>query len=149
MAEIGLVASAVGVVGFAGQITTGCLYLKTLLGQVKDGPAELGALWRELEIVNASTEDLASLWNRLKESGNVTIDPSAALQNCNQAVSTLTDYIKPFLLILSNPDSSITNTRRDWQKVKVALQRHAMTEKLENLNRAKQSLLEVQMNMSL
>lgn len=69
MAELGAVASVVGIVGFVGQITEGCVYLNRLIGDIKDAPQEVRTLWNEVELVRTVAARLKTIYEQIDQSG--------------------------------------------------------------------------------
>ena len=91
MAEtVGLAASIVGLIGLAGKLTEGCIYLRSFFEGVKNAPEDVQLIYNELEILLGASKAIETrleagvLDGMLQEA-----EFRPALEQCVRTVETL------------------------------------------------------------
>lgn len=152
MAEIGIVANIIGIAGVVGQVTQGCMYLKSLINDVKDAPEEVRDLQKEVDLVSASITKLHTIYEQLTQSGTkpTIVNPVDEIQKCNEAVATLIASLKQSLDVFEDrTPTKVSSMKKNLHRLKYALGKETTKEKLNVLSRARLSLLVVQNNIEL
>lgn len=148
MAEaVGFAASIAGLLGLAGQILKGCLFVKEFLGDIKNAPAEVKALFNEIEILSSAitiTAELLDNSKALTTSLVTAADYEPALKQCLHAVEELVQQISHY-----GKKNSGERGLRWLEKMKVASEKKELSFHIARLERAKTQLQMVQQNVSL
>jgi hypothetical protein len=166
MAEaVGLAASVAGLVGLAGQVLQGGIFIQKFFDDVRNAPAEVQDLKDELDLFTFIAKDTKKLFETARDDG-VPV-PSAAfertLERCGNIVDDIGLKLEHFvgergkevaLTTQNHPDSSCEPSRNSerpriwWAKLKVASRKKVLGEYLQRLERAKSQLLAVQANLT-
>jgi hypothetical protein len=145
MAEAaGLAASIAGLVGLAGQVLQGGLFIKQFFEDVRDAPVEVLDLRDELELFAFVVRDTEKLLQRASET-RPSIDTTSfrrTLERCAQIVKDIGDR---FVQCVENAGE---DTRLWWKRLKVASRKKALANYMRRLERAKGQLLVVQSNLT-
>jgi hypothetical protein len=174
MAEaVGLAASVAGLVGLAGQVLQGGLFIQKFFDDVRNAPAEVQDLKDELDLFTFIAKDTKKLFETARDDG-VPVSFAAfeqTLERCGNIVKDIGLKLEHFvgekgkevaLTTQNHPDSSCgpnvlaplepsRNSERPriwWAKLKVASRKKALGEYLHRLERAKSQLLTVQANLT-
>jgi hypothetical protein len=147
MAEaIGLAANLAGLIGLAGQLLEGCLFVKDFLEDIKSAPQEIKTLSEEIGILSSAARSTTRLIERLKEPG-LTIDQAEyepALRQCIRTVQILGQEVEGYV-----KKGSGDGGMKWWDKMKVASKKKSLGSHIERLERAKTQIHMVQLNISL
>ncbi|KAI0198303.1 hypothetical protein F4808DRAFT_472920 [Astrocystis sublimbata] len=132
MAEIlGVAASAISVVAFAGQLAEGFTSLYTFFNNFKDAPQDIRALSQELQI-------LALMLTNVKHSSHQSdVGLSEALKVCEEVAIKLSGAIKEL-----QPAQSGSKSRMWVKQFRATLKRSELEKYLGALERAKSTLLQ-------
>ena len=174
MAEaVGLAASVAGLVGLAGQVLQGGLFIQKFFDDVRNAPAEVQDLKDELDLFTFIAKDTKKLFETARDDG-VPVSSAAferTLERCGAIVHDIGLKLEHFvgekgkevaLTSQNDPASSYgpnvlaplepsRNSERPriwWAKLKVASRKKALGEYLQRLERAKSQLLAVQANLT-
>ncbi|KAG4439937.1 hypothetical protein IFR05_004563 [Cadophora sp. M221] len=159
MAEFGVAAGIVGVLGFTGQAIRGCIFLKSLIDQIKDAPAEIESVRTQLDLVVSTISNIERHQSEARRANIDVVDASPYIKHCHKAVSALERHIQPSFESFHSqpqteslnltPDSDVEskNTRRRWRRLKVALEAPKTRELIVKLEQAKTQLVGVQATM--
>jgi hypothetical protein len=174
MAEaVGLAASVAGLVGLAGQVLQGGLFIQKFFDDVRNAPAEVQDLKDELDLFTFIAIDTKKLFETARVDG-VPVTSAAferALERCGNIVKDIGLKLEHFVgergkevavTTQNDPNSSCgpnvlaplepsRNSKRPrilWAKLKVASRKKVLGEYLQRLERAKSQLLAVQANLT-
>lgn len=145
MAEaVGLAASVAGLVGLAGQVLRGGLFIQQFFEDVRDAPAEVLDLRDELELFACVANDTKTLLQRASETlaSLDTSNFSRSLERCERILKEIGNKFTRYTV----------NKKHDkklwWERLKVASRKKALGEYLRRLQGAKGQLLVVQSNLT-
>jgi hypothetical protein len=167
METVGAAAGVTSLVGFAGQILQGLVFLCGFFGDVHDAPDEVAALVKELKALELLIRRIASLIEGTNSSPNSTPLPGepSALSPASSFPSNSLDEIRPALelcghwtdklrklVLLYESTESMTRRRKTWNNINLAFRRKKLDKYTEALQRGKLLLLQshlVIMNLSI
>lgn len=148
MAEaLGAAGSIAGLVGLAGQIAQGVLFLHGFFSDIKDAPEEIRDLRAELDQYRRLYERLEKLSQLSKPchvADNAFDDVQAALVPCKAWTDKLVRTISKYSL----EDGSGGRSRRLWSQISVAIRKQRYREYLAALERAKSTLIAAQTSLN-
>lgn len=134
MAEvIGLVGSAVGIAGFAGQLAQGSAFLYHFFDDFKDAPNDVKRILEELRFLESL---LASIQKTYDVTGHDQ-QLEQALQHCGGCINELLVIVKA-----NEPAPNLRECKKTWKKFRFALKQPHISRHLLNLERAKSILLQ-------
>lgn len=147
MAGLDVAAGVVGIASFLGQVIQDCIYLNSLIGDIRGAPKEVEDLWNEINLVRTSITQLQTIYQQISQSTTkpTIIDPVDELRYYGEAMAALTALLKPSLDAFDNG----TPTKRNWNRLKHALGKETVKVKLDTLSRARLSIIAFQSNMQL
>ncbi|KAI9872619.1 MAG: hypothetical protein M1830_001403, partial [Pleopsidium flavum] len=148
MAEaLGAAGSIAGLIGLAGQIAQGVLFLHGFFNDIRDAPDEIRDLRVELDQYQRLYEGLEKLSQRFEPLGltnNAFEDVEAALVPCKAWTDKLVRKISKYTL----KDGPEGRRRRLWSQISVAIRKQRYREYLAALERAKSTLLAAQTSLN-
>ena len=132
MAEaLGIAASVVSLVAFAGQLAQSATFLYTIFKDIQNAPADVNRLYNELQIVSSILTTIQ------RSSTTHGPDLQHALEHSNAVISDL------LAMVRSLEQSDITKKReRLWNMFKMVLRRSELSTHLGALERCKSMLLQ-------
>ena len=162
MAEaLGFAASAAGLVGLAGQLFNGCMFVKGFLDDAENAPEDIRALHKEIEILAAAAQDASRIFKEVGRSGGG-IDNSVdedgvenapttfsssqyqqALEQCIDTVTTLGKKIESEVQKFGGKHAKL------WDRMKAATRKKAFAEHISRVERAKTQLMMAMQNLSM
>ena len=162
MAEaLGLAASVAGLVGLAGQLFNGCMFVKGFLDDAKNAPEDIRAIHKEIEILAAAAQDASRIFKEVEISGgcidNRVNDDGVenaptnfsnsqyqqALEQCIDAVTTLGKIIESEVQKFGGKHAKL------WDRMKAATKKKAFAEHISRIERAKTQLMMAMQNISM
>jgi len=141
MAEaLGVTASAVGVIGFAGQLAQSAAFCYNFFKDARDAPQDVEKLLAELRDVTTLLQGVAAIYSP-RDSPDANLEQ--ALRQCQQAIKAIEAALRTVRI-----SGSLTKGRRWWRQIKAALKRPGLAKHLESLGRSKATLVQACMNNS-
>jgi hypothetical protein len=145
MAEAaGLAASVAGLVGLAGQVLRGGLFIKQFFEDVSEAPDEVLDLRDELELFAFIVRDTEKLLQRASET-RLSIDTTNFLRTLERCAQIVKDIRDRLVQCVGNAGE---NTSSWWKRLKVVSRKKALGDYMRRLERAKGQLLVVQSNLT-
>jgi hypothetical protein len=145
MAEaVALAASIAGLVGLAGQVLQGSLFIQEFFEDMCDAPAEVLDLRDELELFTFVASDTNKLLQTASQT-YLSIDTSnftRTLERCDSLVKEIGNKLVQYA---GNPGQ---HRRLWWKRLKVASRKKTLSDYMVRLERAKGLLLVVQSNLT-
>jgi hypothetical protein len=145
MAEaIGLGASIAGLVGLAGQIVQGGLFIRKFFEDIRDAPAVVLDLTDELDLFTFVARDTEELFQQASLAGISFQDATITrtLERCFHIVSDIGNKLEKYA------GKSKAGAKPWWARLRVAARKEAFGESMRRLERAKGQLLVVQSNLT-
>jgi hypothetical protein len=139
MAEaFGIAASALSVIGFAGQILQGCQTVSAFLDQIKEAPNEFQCFRREVKIFQSILESYRATLYKIDDETDRDVWEQAmlVLDHCDETVAGLQR------LIDKRGESRITK----WKSLGLAFQTAKLQKHLQRIDRAKGSIIAARTN---
>lgn len=137
----GVAASALSVIGFAGQILQGCQTVVTFLDQIKDAPDELRCFRAEVKIFQSILESFRATLFEIDDKSDQKVWEQAllVLDHSDETVAGLQKFIR------KHGKGRVTK----WKSVALAFQTAKLEKHLQRIDRAKGSIIAARMNATL
>ena len=127
--------SIIAIVGLAGQVVQGCMYLNSILGGMKDAPDDLALLIRELEIIQQVASALSEE-NFRSDAVPIGCDPTPALEFCIEAIGKVQKLVANY----GGPSGALDHMNLR-QRFQMGMSQDKIRKHLGRLERAKTHLL--------
>lgn len=157
MEAIGAVASITGVVGFVGQIASGCNVIKNAIGDIKHAPEDIRRISKYIDSVKSASDDVLQLYENIKQHLGPSSVVGESVKDAFKAVEDLEKEISSSVAVFEDAAASqslvTTRKKKRWpdvvHRVKYLTKKNDIEELLSWLDRTKNQVLVVQQKLSL